>query len=110
MTKTILQPIEDKLLIKKIELPDRTAHGVILPDIAKEEALIGEVIAVGRGRMTFDGHFVKNECEVGDKVYYLKFEAYKVEVDDEEFVVIRESTVLARMKQEIQLDEACKSK
>lgn len=95
--KLIPKPTEDKILIKKIELPDRTAHGVILPDIAKEEALTGEVVAVGRGRLTFNGEFVPNECQVGDKVYYLKFEAYKIEIEDEEFVVIRESNVLLRL-------------
>lgn len=95
-----LTPTEDKILIKKIELPDQTAHGVILPDIAKEEALVGEVIAVGRGRLTLNGEFIPNECKIGDKVYYLKFEAYKIEFEDEEFVVIKESNVLLILKPE----------
>lgn len=97
--KQIAKPIEDKILLKKIDSPDTTAHGVIMPDIAQEGANMGEVVAIGPGRLLMDGRFSPNQCQVGDKVLYLKFEAYKVDVNDEELVVVRESNVLLRLYQ-----------
>ncbi|MCK9282646.1 MAG: co-chaperone GroES [Melioribacteraceae bacterium] len=94
--KQITKPLEDKIIVKRIENPEATANGVILPDIAQENAVMGKVIAVGPGRLTFDGKRIPNECHVGDTVYYLKFEAYKIDVDGEEVTVVREANVLAR--------------
>jgi len=94
--KQVVKPLEDKLLLKKIESPETSAHGVIMPDIAQEGANMGEVIAVGPGRLMIDGKRIPNECQVGDKVMYLKFEAHKIDFEDEEYMVIRESNVLVR--------------
>ena len=96
--KTILNPIEDRIILKQLDAPDMTEHGVILPDIAQEGAMIGEVVAVGPGRLTIDGKYIPPQCQIGERVMYLKFEAYKIEIEGEEFVVVREgSNCLTRL-------------
>ena len=89
-----LQPIGDKIAVKKLDPDERTKGGVIIPDVAQEESNFGEVLAVGPGRYSDSGDLIPMQCKVGDKVYYPKFAAKKIEIEEEEFYLMREIELL----------------
>lgn len=88
------RPLHDNLLIKPIESDTKTKTGLIIPDTAKEKPHMGEVIAVGRGRMK-KGVLIPVEVEVGQKIIYAKYGETNVKLDGEEYLVIGESNVYA---------------
>ena len=89
-----LRPLFDKIVIKKDETQTTTASGIILTDSAKEKPTVATVLAVGPGGM-IDGHEVKMEVKVGDKILYSKYAGSEFKLDDETVTVIRQSDVLA---------------
>lgn len=95
------QPLADKVLVKKINAAETSAHGVIIPDISQDkETTFGEVVGVGRGILTIDGKVAPNECQLGDIIKFVKYEAYKVELEedpDHEYVVVKETNILTRI-------------
>ena len=88
-----LKPLGDRVVIKKVEVEEKTKSGIVLPGSAKEKPQIAEVIAVGAG-ITSDEK-KKDEVKVGDKVIFSKFAGTEVKVDDEELIIIKLSDVLA---------------
>jgi chaperonin GroES len=82
-------------VVKKIELEQKTAGGIILPDTAKEESQIGEVIAVGEGRLLENGEIRPLKVKEGDKVLFSKYAGNEIKIDGEELLVIREEDILA---------------
>jgi chaperonin GroES len=90
-----LKPLGDRVVVKAIEAEERTKGGIILPDTAKDKPQEGEVIAVGPGRVLDNGSRVAPEVKVGDRVIYSKYGGTEVKVDDEEYLVVRESDLLA---------------
>ena len=99
MKKLDLLSIDDKLIIRPQDPDTISSGGVYLPDGAQPEAIFGEVVAVGPGLkdITGGGHW-EMMCQVGDIVYYPKFGAHKFEIENEEYVVIREVDLLAIKK------------
>jgi chaperonin GroES len=93
--KTLLKPLGDRVVVKAIEAEEKTKGGIILPDTAKDKPQEGEVIAVGPGRILDNGNRVAPEVKVGDRVIYSKYGGTEVKVDDEEYLVVRESDLLA---------------
>jgi chaperonin GroES len=91
-----LQPLGDRVVIKAIEREEITKGGIVLPDTAKEKPQEGEVIAVGPGRLTEDGKRIAMEVEVGERVIYAKYAGTEIRLDDEEFIILRESDILAK--------------
>lgn len=91
-----LQPLGDRVVIKAIEREEVTKGGIVLPDTAKEKPQEGEVIAVGPGRLTEDGKRIAMEVEVGERVIYAKYAGTEIRLDDEEFIILRESDILAK--------------
>ena len=89
-----VKPLADRVLIKQEEAAEINKSGIIIPDTAKEKPQQGEVIEVGPGR-TEDGKVVPMEVKKGDKILYGKYSGTEVTVDDEEFVIMRESDILA---------------
>jgi chaperonin GroES len=89
-----LQPIGDKIAVQKLDPDERTKGGVIIPDIAQEESNFGKVLAVGPGRYSDSGDLIPMQCKVGDMVYYPKFAAKKIEIEEEEFYLMREIELL----------------
>lgn len=85
-----LRPLYDRVLIKRLELEEKTASGIIIPDIAKEKGQTGKVIAVGGGKITPDGRAIPLQVKVGDTVFFGKF----VGTDAGEYVVLREDEIL----------------
>jgi chaperonin GroES len=91
-----LQPLGDRVVIKAIEREEVTKGGIVLPDTAKEKPQEGEVIAVGPGRLTEDGKRIEMEVQVGERVIYAKYAGTEIRLDDEEFIILRESDILAK--------------
>ncbi|MDN5277432.1 MAG: chaperonin GroES [Clostridiales bacterium] len=89
-----LRPLGDRVVIKALETEETTKGGIVLPSSAKEKPQMAEVVAVGPGGMV-DGKEVKMEVKVGDKVIYSKYAGTEVKLDDEEYIIVRQSDILA---------------
>ena len=83
-----IRPLADRVVIKKVEAEEKTASGIILPGSAKEQPQMAQVIEVGPGGFV-DG------IEVGDKVIYSKYAGNEVKIDGEEYIILRQSDILA---------------
>jgi len=94
-----LQPLADRLVVKPIEMEEKTKTGIYLPDTAKEKPQEGKVVAVGPGRLSEDGKRIAMEIKVGDIVLYSKYGGTEIKVDDEEMMILRESDILAKKSQ-----------
>ena len=91
-----LQPLADRLVVKPIEAEEKTKAGIYLPDTAKEKPQEGEVVAVGPGRTSDDGKRIAMDIKVGDIVVCTKYGGTEIKVDDEEYMILRESDILAK--------------
>ena len=89
-----LRPLDDRVVIKQSDAEERTAGGIILPDTAKEKPQIGKIVAVGPGKLLDDGKRCKMSVKKNDKVIYGKYMGSEVEVDQDKYVVLRESDIL----------------
>ena len=92
---TKIQPLADRVVIKALEETEQMRGGLYIPDTAKEKPQQGEVIAVGPGKVSDDGKRVAPEVKVGDRVLYGKYSGTEVTVGDEQYLILRESDVLA---------------
>jgi len=86
----------DRVVIKPQDEEEVTKSGLVLPETAKEKPQEGEVVAVGPGRISDDGTRIKMEIKKGDKVVYSKYAGTEFEEDDEEYLILRESDILAK--------------
>jgi chaperonin GroES len=84
------------VVVRPIAEEETTKGGIILPDTAKERPQRGEIIAVGPGRLDEDGKRIAMEVKKGDKVIYAKYAGTEIKQDDEEFLILRESDILAK--------------
>ncbi len=91
----VLKPLADRVVVKPIQAEEKTKGGIVLPDTAKDKPQEGEVIAVGTGRILDNGTKVPLEVKVGDRVVYSKYSGSEIKIDGEEYLIIRESDVLA---------------
>ena len=91
------QPLGERVVVKPIEGEQTTKGGIFLPDTAKEKPQEGEVVAVGSGRVADDGSRIAMELAVGDKVIYSKYAGTEYEDGDDEYLIMRESDVLAKI-------------
>ena len=92
-----LKPLGDRVLVKPLSEEEVTKSGIILPDTAKEKPQRGEIIAVGPGRLDEEGKRVAMEVKKGDKVLYAKYAGTEVKFDDDEYLILRESDILAKL-------------
>lgn len=90
-----VQPIADRVLVKPLETEDRSKGGVIIPDTAKEKPQMGEVLAVGPGKIQENGQRLAPEVKKGDKVLYTSYAGTEVKVEGEKLLLMRESDILA---------------
>jgi chaperonin GroES len=93
---TKLQPLADRVVIKPMPKEDTTKGGIILPDTAKEKPMEGKIIAVGPGSLNDQGKRVPLDVQVGDIVVYAKYAGTEIKEDGEEFIILRESDILAK--------------
>ena len=89
-------PLHDRILVTRIEAKDMAKSGIIIPDTAKEKPQEGEVVAVGLGKLE-KGHRVPVDVEVGDRILFGKYTGSEINVDDREYLILREEEVLAKL-------------
>ena len=89
-----LRPLQDRLLVKRLEEKEQVQGGIIIPDTAKEKPQEAKVLAVGPGRVTEDGKLQPIEVKVGDTVVFGKYSGTEVKIDGDELLIIREDDVL----------------
>ncbi|MGA9117433.1 MAG: co-chaperone GroES [Bacteroidota bacterium] len=92
-----VKPLADRVIIKPAPAEEKTKGGIILPDTAKEKPVVGEIVAVGPGKVTEDGTKVAPEVKVGDKVLYGKYSGTEVTIDGTEYLIMREADIFAIM-------------
>jgi chaperonin GroES len=90
-----IRPLQDRIVVKRVESETKTKGGIIIPDAAKEKPIEGRVVAVGNGKVLKDGKVRPLDVKVGDKVLFGKYSGTEVKLDGEEHVLIREDDVLA---------------
>lgn len=91
----MIKPLADRIVVKALTAEEKTKGGIVLPDTAKEKPQEGEVIAVGPGRLLDNGTRVAPEVKVGDRVIFAKYSGTEVKIEGEEYLIMRESDVLA---------------
>jgi chaperonin GroES len=90
-----IRPLQDRVMIRRLKVDDKTSGGIIIPDTAKEKPLEGEVVAIGNGKVLKGGGLRKLEVKVGDRVLFGKYTGTDVKLDVGEHLVIREDEILA---------------
>ncbi|WP_407271880.1 co-chaperone GroES [Radiobacillus sp. PE A8.2] len=91
----MLKPLGDRVIIEVVEKEEQTSSGIVLPDSAKEKPQEGKVVAVGSGRVFDNGEKVALEVEEGNVVVYSKFAGTEVKYEGKEYLILRESDILA---------------
>ena len=97
---TIFKPLQDRVLVRRVESDERTAGGIIIPDTAKEKPMEGEVIAVGGGTRGEDGRLHPLDVKEGDRVLFAKWSGNEVKIDGEELLIMKESDILGIIENE----------
>jgi chaperonin GroES len=90
-----VKPLADRVLVRALEAETKTTGGIIIPDNAKEKPQKGEVIAVGEGKIADNGTKINMSLKKGDKILYGKYSGTEVMVDGAEYLIMRESDILA---------------
>jgi chaperonin GroES len=88
------RPLQDRVLVRRIEQEDKTAGGIIIPDTAKEKPQEGEVIAVGSGVRGEDGKIHPLDVKAGDRILFGKWSGSEVKIDGEDLIIMKESDIL----------------
>jgi chaperonin GroES len=92
-----LQPLGDRLIVEALEEEETTDSGIVLPDTAKEKPQRGRVLAVGPGSRNEDGEYVAMDLAEGDEVIYSKYGGTEIKLGTDEYLILRESDVLAKV-------------
>ena len=93
-----IRPLQDRILVKRLESEEKTAGGIIIPDTAKEKPMEGEVIAVGNGKILQDGQLAKPDVKAGDRIIFSKYAGSEVKIEGTEHLILREEAVLGVME------------
>jgi len=93
-----LRPLQDRIIVKRLEEETKTAGGIFIPETAKEKPQKGEVIAVGNGKKTEDGKVVPIDVKAGDKVLFGKYAGTEIKIDGQEYLIMREDDILGIME------------
>ena len=89
-----IRPLQDRLLVKRIDEEAKTKGGIIIPDTAKEKPSEGKVIAVGKGKIGEDGKVTPLDVKKGDRILFSKYSGTEVNIEGDEHLIIREDDVL----------------
>jgi len=90
-----LRPLNDRVIVKRVESETKTAGGIIIPEAAKEKPIEAEVMAVGLGKMLDNGERQKMQVVEGDKILFSKYSGTEVKIDGAEHLILREDDILA---------------
>jgi chaperonin GroES len=89
-----LRPLQDRILVQRVEEESKTKGGIIIPDTAKEKPAEGKVVAVGNGKVGDDGKRIALEVKKGDRILFGKYSGTEVKIESEEYLIMREDDVL----------------
>jgi chaperonin GroES len=94
MAKLKFRPLHDRVVVKRIEVEEKTAGGIIIPDTAKEKPMQGEIVAVGPGGRDENGKLTPIDVKAGDKVLFGKWSGTEVKLDGDELLIMKESDIM----------------
>jgi len=89
-----IRPLQDRVIVKRVEEEEKTKGGIIIPDTAKEKPMEGKVIAVGKGKLMEDGKIHALDVKAGDRVLFGKYSGTEVKIEGEEHLIMREDDIL----------------
>ena len=93
-----LRPLQDRIIVKRLEEETMTAGGIFIPETAKEKPMKGEVVAVGNGKKTEEGKILPVDVKKGDKVLFGKYAGTEIKIDGQEYLIMREDDILGIME------------
>ena len=94
MANVNFRPLDDRVLVRRVESEEKTAGGIIIPDTAKEKPSEGEIIAVGEGLRDDDGKRIPLDVKAGDRVLFGKWSGTEVKIDGEDLLIMKESDIM----------------
>ncbi|HEX2261850.1 MAG TPA: co-chaperone GroES [Candidatus Binatia bacterium] len=89
-----IRPLQDRVIVKRIEEEEKTKGGLIIPDTAKEKPQEGKVVAAGKGKLNEDGKIMPLDVKVNDRVLFGKYSGTEINIDGEEHLIMREEDIL----------------
>jgi chaperonin GroES len=89
-----IRPLQDRVIVKRIEEQDKSKGGIIIPDTAKEKPQEGKVIAVGKGKLNDDGKITPLDVKVNDRILFGKYSGTEINIDGDEHLIMREEDIL----------------
>ena len=89
-----IRPLQDRVMVKRLEEEQKTAGGIIIPDTAKEKPQKGEIVAAGPGKKSEDGKLMPLDIKAGDKVLFSKYAGTEIKVEGEELLIMREDDIM----------------
>lgn len=89
-----IRPLQDRVIVQRIEEEEKTKGGLIIPDTAKEKPQEGKIIAVGKGKLNEDGKIIPLDVKVNDRVLFGKYSGTEINIDGEEHLIMREEDIL----------------
>ena len=89
-----IRPLQDRILVQRVQEEEKTKGGIIIPDTAKEKPAEGKVVAVGNGKMGEDGKRIALDIKEGDSILFGKYSGTEVKVEGDEYLIMREDDVL----------------
>ncbi|MGH7788856.1 MAG: co-chaperone GroES [Candidatus Binatia bacterium] len=89
-----IRPLQDRVIVQRVQEEEKTKGGIIIPDTAKEKPQEGKVIAVGKGKVNDDGKLIALDVKVGDRILFGKYSGTEVKLDGEDVLIMREDDIL----------------
>jgi chaperonin GroES len=89
-----IRPLQDRVIVRRLEEEEKTKGGIIIPDTAKEKPQEGKVIAVGKGKVTEEGKLIPLDVKAGDKILFGKYSGTEIKIEGEEHLIMREEDIL----------------
>jgi chaperonin GroES len=89
-----LRPLQDRIIVKRVEEEAKTAGGIFIPETAKEKPQQGEIVAVGNGKKTEDGKVIPVDLKAGDRVLFGKYAGTEIKLEGQEYLIMREDDIL----------------
>jgi chaperonin GroES len=95
IAKMKIKPLQDRVIVKRVEEEEKTKGGIIIPDTAKEKPVEGKVVAAGDGKITEDGKKLPLEVKKGDRILFGKYAGTEINIDGEEHLIMKEDDIIA---------------
>ncbi|MBW2062738.1 MAG: co-chaperone GroES [Deltaproteobacteria bacterium] len=89
-----VRPLQDRVLVQRIEEEEKTKGGIIIPDTAKEKPQEGKIMAVGKGKVLENGTKVKPDVKTGERILFSKYAGTEIQIEGEEYLIMREDDIL----------------